>query len=202
MKKDRPENYQDSILRQEERMKNAKAALSKLDAVQQTLDNMETEVKSMDPKQALSPQILERYMGALSSLHMPGCNTQNPERPEYLDFQSSPKSGGWHSRYVELLLDYAKHIYVQNPTGLPAPLLSELYQHMAFHQRSEFGAMGHHPAGYVHHYNPETEITLLQLPTSGLMKWMWGDMYQLVLTMTKADLAGHDFSRVKLQITN
>jgi hypothetical protein len=46
------------------------------------------------------------------------------------------------------------------------------------------------------------DVTLLQLPTSRLMNWIWGDTYDLVLTIDKADLDRGDFGRVKVQITN
>ncbi len=45
-------------------------------------------------------------------------------------------------------------------------------------------------------------MTLLELPTSSLMSWMFGDVDNLVLTMKRADLAAEDFSNVLVQFSN
>ena len=66
----------------------------------------------------------------------------------------------------------------------------------------EMGAMRDIPDGYVHDFSVGSEVALLQLKTSHLMNWIWGDTYDLVLTLPKTDLARGDFGRVKVQITN
>ena len=62
--------------------------------------------------------------------------------------------------------------------------------------------MGHIPFKYVHEFDPATEVTLLELPSSGLMSWMFGDVDNLVLTMKKTDLAAGNFGKVKVQVSN
>ena len=62
--------------------------------------------------------------------------------------------------------------------------------------------MGHIPFKYVHAFDPHTEVTLLELPSSGLMSWMFGDVDNLVLTMKKTDLAAGNFGAVKVQVSN
>jgi hypothetical protein len=58
------------------------------------------------------------------------------------------------------------------------------------------------PFQYVHEFDPEDEVTLLELPTSSLMSWMFGDVDNLVLTMQRADLAAGDFTKVRVQFSN
>jgi uncharacterized protein YwqG len=64
------------------------------------------------------------------------------------------------------------------------------------------GTMRHVPDGYVHQFEMDSEVTLLQLPSSHLMNWMWGDTYDLVLTINRADLERGEFGQVRAQITN
>ena len=54
---------------------------------------------------------------------------------------------------------------------------------------------------YVHESTPRP-VTLLELPSSSLMSWMFGDVDSLVLTITKADLAAGDFTALKVQVSN
>ncbi len=75
-------------------------------------------------------------------------------------------------------------------------------QQTAFDAQREMGAMRELPDGYVHEFSMGHDVTLLQLPTSHLMNWIWGDTYDLVLTIRRADLARGELSRVKVQITN
>jgi uncharacterized protein YwqG len=64
------------------------------------------------------------------------------------------------------------------------------------------GGMGHVPWHYVDEFDERHDATLLELPSSSLMNWMFGDVHSLVITMTKADLAAGAFDRVKLQVSN
>jgi hypothetical protein len=45
-------------------------------------------------------------------------------------------------------------------------------------------------------------VDLLELPTSNLMGWMFGDVDTLVLTMSKKDLAAGRFDAVRTQVSN
>jgi hypothetical protein len=113
-----------------------------------------------------------------------------------------PASTLWVHRFETYRQDWAKHAYARDPAALPAEVRSdceEVWKDMAAH---EMGSMGHVPWQYVHEFDHIHDVTVLELPSSGLMNWMFGDVNSLVLTMTKADLAAGAFDRVKTQVSN
>jgi len=98
--------------------------------------------------------------------------------------------------------DRAKHAYARDPESLPAEVRTdceEIWKDMAAH---EMGGMGHVPWNYVDEFDERHDATLLELPSSSLMNWMFGDVNSMVITMTKADLAAGAFDRVKMQVSN
>ena len=48
----------------------------------------------------------------------------------------------------------------------------------------------------------DSEITLIALPSSDLLSWMFGDVNNLVVTMKKTDLAAGNFDALKVQVSN
>jgi hypothetical protein len=113
-----------------------------------------------------------------------------------------PASHLWVYGFETYRRDRAKHAYARDPQSLPAEVRAdceEIWRDMAAH---EMAGMGHVPWGYVHEFDERHDVTLLELPSSSLMNWMFGDVESLVITMTKADLAAGAFDRVKMQISN
>jgi Domain of unknown function (DUF1963) len=113
-----------------------------------------------------------------------------------------PASHLWVYGFEVYRRDRAKHAYARDPQSLPAEVRAdceELWRDMAAH---DMAGMGHVPWGYVHEFDERRDVTLLELPSSNLMNWMFGDVNSLVITMTKADLAAGAFERVKMQISN
>ena len=113
-----------------------------------------------------------------------------------------PDAPLWAADFETLRFDWAKHAYCRSPSSLP-PAVRDFYERLwrdlAPH---EMAGMGHVPFNYVHAFDPATEVTLIELPSSDLMSWMFGDVDNLVVTMTKADLAAGDFSALKVQVSN
>ena len=87
-----------------------------------------------------------------------------------------------------LAQQHATYLYASDPRALPVAWRAKVEEQAAFDAQYEMGAMRHVPDGYVHQFDIDRDVTLLQLPTSHLMNWMWGDTYDLVLTISKADL--------------
>jgi uncharacterized protein YwqG len=113
-----------------------------------------------------------------------------------------PVSTTWVHRFETYRRDQAKHAYARDPESLPAEVRAdceEVWKDMAAH---EMGGMSHVPWHYVHEFDDGHDVTLLELPSSGLMNWMFGDVNSLVITMTKADLSAGAFDRVKMQVSN
>lgn len=107
----------------------------------------------------------------------------------------------WQVPYVTHLQDRAKHIHSAEAGPIPAPLLmqcEELWRDCAAH---EMGAMGHKPWGRLRNFDEKDEVLLLELPSSQLMNWHFGNAGNLVLTIRKEDLALGDFGRVVAHVS-
>jgi uncharacterized protein YwqG len=98
--------------------------------------------------------------------------------------------------------DRAKHVYARDPESLPAEVRTdceEIWKDMAAH---EMGGMGHVPWQYMDEFDEGHDAALLELSSSGLMNWMFGDVHSMVFTITNADLAAGAFDRVKMRVSN
>jgi hypothetical protein len=113
-----------------------------------------------------------------------------------------PDAAFWVHNFETLRFDWAKHAYCQSPASLPAAVRAHyeaLWRDLAPH---EMAGMGHVPFDYVHEFDADSEITLIELPSSDLLSWMFGDVNNLVVTMKKADLAAGTFNALKVQVSN
>lgn len=64
--------------------------------------------------------------------------------------------------------------------------------------------MSHPPKGFIYTpYGPSSpNEVLLELPTSDLLGWIWGDAYSVVLIIARNDLANGKFDNIIVDITN
>jgi hypothetical protein len=108
----------------------------------------------------------------------------------------------WVHQFERRLLEAAQPIYLRDPAKLPAALVADCEKVWRDMVTGEIAGVGHVPWGYVHEYDEDEDVTLLELPSSDLIGWMFGDVYALVITMKIADLKKGDFSRPLVQITN
>lgn len=155
--------------------------------------------------------------GLLAQLSaLPSCDILYPKDDEegYAVIASStrtlcekpdPRAGGWwYWSYADRLYRHAVYARTSTPEDLHPELrrrMETIWQFEALHER---GAMGHAPLGHL--YTPHGPATrnavLLELPTSSMVGWAWGDMYSLVLFIAHEDLSRGDFSKVIFDITN
>lgn len=108
----------------------------------------------------------------------------------------------WVWDFECLRLDRARHAYSTSPDALPPAMrgyFEAIWQDQAAH---EMAGMGHIPFRYVHQFDLDKDVTLLELPTSEQMGWMFGDVDNLVLTISKKDLAAGMFDAVRVQVSN
>lgn len=108
----------------------------------------------------------------------------------------------WVYAYDQRHADLAKRAYCADPASLPAPQRAHYEPRWQAQAQHEMPSMGHVPFGYVHDFDPATDVTLIEIPTGHLVDWMFGDCYHLVLTMKKADLAAGQWDKVLVQISN
>lgn len=110
----------------------------------------------------------------------------------------------WTEDYLRSLCQHARYVYLEAPQKLSTEALSlfeEVWQAAA---SQEFGGMSHPPKGFIYTpygSNSPNEI-LLEIPTSYLIGWIWGDTYSIVLTIARDDLARANFDNVTADITN
>ncbi|HMP44991.1 MAG TPA: DUF1963 domain-containing protein [Sphingopyxis sp.] len=116
--------------------------------------------------------------------------------------QHHPDAALWAHDYQRIWFDHAKHVYAADPGALPEAARTVFEPWARDLAAREMAGIGHTPFRYVHDYDADSHAVLIELPTSGLMSWMFGDADHLLLTMRKADLAAGRWDRPQIQISN
>lgn len=144
---------------------------------------------------------VDDLIATLAAMTMPGRDREQTAQA-FPTVCPPPAPAVWLTDWATLAQHHATHLYAADPRALPPAWRKKVEEQAAFDAQCEMGAMRDIPDGYVHEFAMASDVTLLQLPTSHLMNWIWGDTYDLVLTALRADLAQGEFGRVKVQITN
>ena len=110
----------------------------------------------------------------------------------------------WWHRYDSGLTNHALKAYTTDPDLLPPALSSRVQSEWQRQTSDGFGAMGHAPLGHIYtpHGPDSPNEVLLELHTSQLTGWIWGDCYSLVLLIDRKALQRGDFSSIMFDITN
>ena len=116
----------------------------------------------------------------------------------------SPSLPTWWAKYTSMLYWHSINAYTKAPSNLHSAGLRRMEQIWREEANGCHGAIGHVPEGHIYTLcgpNTDTEV-LLELPTSQMQGWAWGDTYSLVLTIKREALSRGDFSTVNYDITN
>jgi hypothetical protein len=109
-------------------------------------------------------------------------------------------------RYNQLRSDLAARAYTRDPATalLPEPVRTYFLARWAFDAAFEIACVGGPNHGYTEIVEPEDDGTdlLLELPTSTLFGWSWGDMDHLVVAIRHDALRRGDFGKAVAGITN
>lgn len=169
---------------------------------------------------ALAPSILDfeaatvaRHVSDLANLRMPAVrhlatddngNTVIEVFDLPLCETGKPLLVRWPTGYLRILYERAVNAYVRAPADLPSPQKKRFERLWSFEAEHETGAMGHASRGVTHHpYGPDTpNEMLLELPSSELVGWVWGDRYSVALLIDRQALAEGRFDNVMVSITN
>lgn len=110
----------------------------------------------------------------------------------------------WWSGYVSLLYWHGVNAYTKEPASLHPALRGLLERIWLREAQGHHGAMGHAPAGHIYTpHGPETDTeVLLELPTSKMQGWIWGDVYSIVLLIKRKALSHGNFADIAVDITN
>lgn len=116
----------------------------------------------------------------------------------------SPVSPMWWERYTSKLYWLCINAYTKDPNVLHPAMRERMEQMWGQDAKGFHGAMGHAPRGHIYTpHGPDTDTeVLLELPTSQMQGWIWGDTYSIVLTIKRQALARGDFSEIERDITN
>lgn len=119
-------------------------------------------------------------------------------------FLGDPERSGWGRSYLAGLDRYLFDCFVQGPDSLPAHHRDRIEQICEFRAAHGSGGMSHAPRGFIYtpHGRDSSNEVLLELPSSGLIGWVWGGFSSLVLLIDREALKRGDFSTVKADITN
>lgn len=104
----------------------------------------------------------------------------------------------------DALFDLDRFAFVEQPGRLPGPVRKRLQSEFAFFAAYERFGMGHRPSGVYQGapaYDDRYEV-LLELPSSQLAGWRFGDLDSICFVISRADLQAGDFSRVMLDVSN
>lgn len=169
-------------------------------------------VRESAGRDEFSPAAATAVMGALQTIRWTKVNRKaDPEgRPgaELIETlvlpltEHHPDAALWAHDYHAVWFDHAKHAYAAGSDALSAEAVAVLEPYCRELARREMAGIGHVPFAYVHEYDEGTDATMIELPSSGLMSWMFGDVDHLVLTMRKADLAAGRLDRPVVQFSN
>lgn len=169
-------------------------------------------VRDSAPKMDFSANDAAAVMDALHAIRWTKVNRKpdpdgrpGAERIESLDIPLTthhPDAPLWVHDYLNIWFDHAKHAYAANPDTLSDAARTVFEPWARDLAAREMPSIGHIPFRYVHDYDDETHATLLELPSSGLMSWIFGDVDHLVLTLRKADLAAGRWDRPLVQVSN
>jgi hypothetical protein len=110
----------------------------------------------------------------------------------------------WWSHYETGLESHAIAAYTSGATDLPAPLRDRLEATWRESARGGLAAMGHAPQAHIYtpHGPASPNEVLLEIQTSNLVGWMWGDCRSIVLLIEREALRRGDFSNVAFDISN
>ena len=122
-------------------------------------------------------------------------------------FDEQPALSGipqWWHRYNAGLTNHGLNAYTSDPALLPGPLRERLEAKWELQTRDGLGAMGHAPKGhtYTPHGPDSPNELLLELYSSDLAGWIWGDLNSLIIAIDREALSRGDFSNVMFDITN
>lgn len=112
--------------------------------------------------------------------------------------------GRWWQKYCDGLASHARKEYTSETNVLPTKLRERLENVWKTETPLGLGIMGHAPKGHIYtpHGPDSPNEVLLELHTSRLAGWIWGDCYSVVFLIKRSDLEKGDFSSIMFDITN
>lgn len=115
--------------------------------------------------------------------------------------QHHPDAPLWAHDYQRIWFDHAKHLYAAGSGLLPEAaraVFEPWARELAAREAPGIGL----PFGSDREADAESHAALLDLPSSGLMSWIFGEGGHLSVAMRKADIAAGRWDRPEVRISN
>jgi hypothetical protein len=118
----------------------------------------------------------------------------------------SPEIGEpyWTSEYAAIRYRLAALAYSRDPGSLPDNVRPYFEARWKNDRNYEIASMGGLPHGWSYDMseNVDTRVMLLELPTSKIFGWQWGDVNNVVLSVPVEELRRNIYRDVRCDITN
>jgi hypothetical protein len=110
----------------------------------------------------------------------------------------------WTTEYDAIRYKLAALAYSRDPVSLPDTVRSYFEARWKNDRNYEIASMGGLPHGWSYDMleNVDTRVMLLELPTSKMFGWQWGDIHNVVLSLPVDELRRNIFRDVRCDITN
>lgn len=110
----------------------------------------------------------------------------------------------WNYNYKVLRSEMAKRLYCDNPENIPSEARLSLESDWTFDAEQATFQMGGTPRGWCESFvaiKPES-IMLLQIPTNNLTNFSFGDVADLVISITRRNLEKQNFETAFVDVSN
>jgi hypothetical protein len=110
----------------------------------------------------------------------------------------------WTSEYDAIRYKLAALAYSRDPASLPDTVRSYFEARWKNDRNYEIASMGGLPHGWSYDMleNVDTRVMLLELPTSKMFGWQWGDVNNVVLSLPVDELRRNIYRDIRCDITN
>ena len=171
-----------------------------------------TEIHDQAGRLPFTPQRAQALLARMQAIHwMHVARLRDPQgrpgaeliEPRVLPITvHHPDAGlfGWD--YHVLHFDMARHAYCGDIASVPAAtraLYEPLWRDLATKSAPQLGGF---PRAHVSAFAPETDVVVLEVPSSQLMGWQFGDVDDLVLLMTREQVAAGRFGAARYEASN
>jgi len=150
-----------------------------------------------------SPERAEALLTRLRAIHW-----MHVLRPTATRFETLVLPITVHHRHASLFawayhvlhFDMARHAYCRDTASLPAAtraFYEPLWRGLGMKSVPQLGGF---PRSHVHQFSPDEHVMVLELPSNELMGWMFGDVDNVVLMMTREQIATSRFAEAGLHV--
>ncbi|SDF60658.1 protein of unknown function [Bradyrhizobium brasilense] len=100
--------------------------------------------------------------------------------------------------------EIAKQLYADDPDAVISAARHPLETNWAFDAEQATLQIGGPPRGWCADFieNKPNSVMLLQFPSNNLTHFRCGDVSDLVVSISRSDLARHDFRHVRVDVSN